>query len=91
MGAVLQLLGGSLSVVLHGSGVAAITVCLVIAVVLPFALFASVGRGYLLPMGMAVLTLIMSNFIMVVGWACLQRISGGKMPTRTVGYRYSHS
>jgi len=44
-----------------------ITVCLVIAVVLPFALFASIGRGYLLPMGVAILTLIMANLIMVVG------------------------
>ena len=69
MGAIMQLPGGSLSVILHGSTVAAITVCLVIAVVLPFAFFASVGRGYMLPMAVAVLTLIMANLIMVVGWA----------------------
>jgi ABC-2 type transport system permease protein len=69
VGAIIQLPGGSTSVILHGSIVTAITVCLVIAVVLPFALFASVGRGYLLPMGVAVLTLIMANFMMVVGWA----------------------
>jgi ABC-2 type transport system permease protein len=69
MGAMIRLPGGSLSVILHGSIVATITACLVIAVVLPFALFASVGRGYLLPMGVAVLTLIMANLMMVVGWA----------------------
>jgi ABC-2 type transport system permease protein len=69
IGAIIQLPGGSLSVILHGSTVTAITVCLVIAVVLPFALFASVGRGYLLPMGVAVLTLMMANLMMVVGWA----------------------
>ena len=69
MGAIIQLPGGSLSVILHGSAVAAITVCLVIAVVLPFALFASVGRGYMLPMALAILTLIMANMMMVVGWA----------------------
>ena len=69
MGAIIQLPGGSLGVILHGSAVAAVTVCLVIAVVLPFAFFASVGRGYLLPMGVAVLTLITANLIMVVGWA----------------------
>jgi ABC-2 type transport system permease protein len=69
VGAIIQLPGGSISVLLHGSTVTAITVCLVIAVVLPFALFASVGRGYLLPMGMAVLTLIMANLMMVLGWA----------------------
>jgi ABC-2 type transport system permease protein len=69
IGAIIQLPGGSLSVILHGSTVTAITVLLVIAVVLPFALFASVGRGYLLPMGVAVLTLMMANLMMVVGWA----------------------
>ena len=69
MGAILRLPGGSLSVILNGSAVAAITICLVIAGVLPFALFASVGRGYLLPMALAVLSLIMANMMMVVGWA----------------------
>jgi len=69
MGAIIQLPGGSLSVIINGITVAAITVCLVIAVVLPFALFASVGRGYLLPMAVAILTLIMANMMMVVGWA----------------------
>lgn len=69
MGLILRLPGGSLSVILHGSCVAAVTAGLTIAVVLPFALWASVGRGYLLPMGMAVLALIMSNLIMVLGWA----------------------
>jgi ABC-2 type transport system permease protein len=68
MGAIIQLPGGSLSVVLRGSIVAAIAACLCIAVVLPFALFASVGRGYLLPLGVAVLALIMANLVVVVGW-----------------------
>ena len=69
IGAIIQLPGGSLSVILHGSTVVAITVCLIIAVVLPFALFASVGRGYLLPMALSVLTLITANLMMVVGRA----------------------
>ena len=68
MGAIIQLPGGSLSVILHGSTVAAIAACLCIAVVLPFALFASAGRGYLLPLGMAVLALITANLVVVVGW-----------------------
>ena len=68
MGAIIQLPGGSLSVILHGSTVAAIAACLWIAVVLPFALFASAGRGYLLPLGMAVLALITANLVVVVGW-----------------------
>jgi ABC-2 type transport system permease protein len=69
MGAIIQLPGGSSGVILKGSSSAALTICLVVAVVLPFAFFASLGRGYLLPMAMAVLTLIMANLIMVVGWA----------------------
>jgi ABC-2 type transport system permease protein len=69
VGLILQLPGGSHSVILHGSTVAVITFCLTIAVVLPFAFFASVGRGYILPMALAVLTLITANLIMVVGWA----------------------
>ena len=68
MGAIIQLPGGSLRVILQGSTLVAITACLVIAVILPFALFASVGRGYLLPMGVAILTLIMANLVVVVGW-----------------------
>jgi ABC-2 type transport system permease protein len=69
IGVLIQLPGGSSGVILHGSAVIAITVCLVIAVVLPFALLASVGRGYLLPMGVAVLTLITANLVMVIGRA----------------------
>jgi len=69
MGALIQLPGGSFRVILHGTTVLAITACLVIAVILPFALVASVGRGYMLPMAVAVLTLIMANLIMAAGWA----------------------
>ena len=35
---------------------------------MPFALFASVGRGYLLPVGVAVLTVMMANLVVVIGW-----------------------
>jgi ABC-2 type transport system permease protein len=69
MGALIQLPEGSFSVVLHGSAVAAITTGLTIIAVLPFALLASVGRGYLLPLGVAVLTLIFANIVMIVGYA----------------------
>lgn len=68
IGAVIQLPGGSFSVILQGIKVTAITASLIIVVVLPFSLFASLGRGYLLPIGVAVLTLIMANLIMVIGW-----------------------
>ena len=68
VGAIINLPQGSFSVILHGSATMAITACLVIATVLPIALFASVGRGYLLPMGVAILALIMANLVMVLGW-----------------------
>jgi ABC-2 type transport system permease protein len=37
-------------------------------VVIPFAFFASLGRGYLLPVGMAILALMMANLVAVAGW-----------------------
>ena len=68
-GALLGLPEGSPAVLLHGGIVMMITSCLVIVVVLPFALFASVGRGYLLPIGVAILTLILANLAAVIGLA----------------------
>jgi ABC-2 type transport system permease protein len=69
MGVIIKLPGGSLDTILHGSIVTLVTAGLTIAVVLPFAFFASIGRGYLLPMGVAILSLITANVLMVVGWA----------------------
>jgi ABC-2 type transport system permease protein len=67
-GALLQLPQGSTSATLQGSLNIAITAGLVFLVVTPFALFASLGRGYLLPLAMAVLALIAANLVMVIGW-----------------------
>jgi ABC-2 type transport system permease protein len=68
MGALMQLPQGSVSVLLHGSKVVAVAAGLAIAVVLPMALFASVGRGYLLPISAAILALMMANVAVVIGW-----------------------
>jgi ABC-2 type transport system permease protein len=68
MGAVIKLPGGSFSIIFQGVLLAALTACLVMVVVTPFALFASVGRGYLLPLGMAVLLMMMTNFVAIAGW-----------------------
>jgi len=68
MGALIRLPGGSLAVIIQGSLTVLITACLVIIAILPFALVASLGRGYLLPLGVAVLTLILTNFVAIVGW-----------------------
>jgi ABC-2 type transport system permease protein len=68
MGALIQLPGASLSIIVQACGVYAITSGLAILVVLPFAFFASAGRGYLLPVGLAVLTLMMANVMAIAGW-----------------------
>jgi ABC-2 type transport system permease protein len=71
MGVMLRLPGVSLEVIRQGSQVVALTACLVTVVVMPFAFFASAGRGYLLPIGMAVLALMMANLVVVLGWGDL--------------------
>jgi len=68
MGAIIKLPGGSISIILHGSTLVMITAGLVIAVALPFALFASMGRGYLLPIGVAILMFMMTNLVAIIGW-----------------------
>jgi ABC-2 type transport system permease protein len=68
MGAIIHLPGGSTGVILQGSARVAVTACLVIAVAPPFALFTSIGRGYLLPLGLAILTLMMTNLVAIAGW-----------------------
>jgi ABC-2 type transport system permease protein len=68
MGAVINLPGGSFDTILQSIFLVLITDCLVIAVSLPFALVASAGRGYILPLGLAVLTLILTNVVAIAGW-----------------------
>ncbi len=92
MGFLIQLPGGSPGAILQGSFVVVVTGCLTIAVILPFGLFASMGRGYLLPMGMAILILMMSNIVAMVGWgeyfpwAVAGLSSQGKEPMPIVSY-----
>ncbi len=64
----LRLPGGSLPVLLQGSSRLALTACLTILVVTPFAFFASLGRGYFLPIGAAILILMLTNLVALVGW-----------------------
>jgi ABC-2 type transport system permease protein len=68
MGLLLGLSGGTSDVIWQGVQLVAITGCLVIGVTMPFALFASVSRGYLLPIGMAILAVMMANLVVVLGW-----------------------
>ncbi len=67
-GAMIQLPGGSVGVVFHGIVVLAMSALLAIAVALPFAFFASAGRGYLLPVGLAIIIMIMTNLLAIIGW-----------------------
>lgn len=68
VGAVIRLPQGSWNELLQGCGLTALTTLLTITVCLPFALLASTGRGYLLPLGGAILALILANVAMVAGW-----------------------
>jgi ABC-2 type transport system permease protein len=67
VGGMSNLPGGSTAVIFQGSLVVAITAGLTILVVTPFALFASIGRGYLFPLGIAILALISANIAAVAG------------------------
>lgn len=67
MGLLLKLPGGSPEVILKGIGTIATTAGLAILTAFPFAWVASIGRGYLLPLGLVVLILMMSNFVALTG------------------------
>jgi ABC-2 type transport system permease protein len=68
LGMLIRLPCGSPAVILHGAGLLALTSAMSIILVLPFGFFASLGRGYLLPIGIAVLTLILGNLSITLGW-----------------------
>lgn len=68
MGALIGLPRAASGVFVQGAVTLLITVCLSALVILPFAFFASLGRGCLLPLGAAVLTLILANLAVVAGW-----------------------
>ncbi len=69
LGGLFQLPGGSTSVLLQGLAHVGISACLGIIAGLPFAFFASLGRGYLFPIGVLVLTMILTNLVTAAGWA----------------------
>ncbi len=68
LGAFIQLPGGSPAVILHATGLLVVTSVMSIILVLPFGFFASLGRGYLLPIGIAILTVILGNLSITLGW-----------------------
>jgi ABC-2 type transport system permease protein len=68
LGAAIGLSQGTTEVLWHGAITLAVAACLVIVDVFPFAFFASVGRGYLLPMGVVLLVFVPGNVLAVAGW-----------------------
>jgi len=68
LGAIIHLPLGSPALFIHSSLAIAVTALLVMLSVTPVALFASLGRGYLLPLGLMVLLIAISNMIALLGW-----------------------
>ena len=58
----------SVQVILQGGVTLAITAILTIAVVTPIIFFASAGHGYLPPMGVALLALLLAQVVAAAGW-----------------------
>ena len=68
LGAAIGLPQGTSEVFWHGIVTLALASCLVIVVILPFAFFASIGRGYLLPIGIVLLVIVLGNVVAIAGW-----------------------
>jgi ABC-2 type transport system permease protein len=68
LGAAIGLPQGSTGLFFHRTATLAIIACMAIVVAFPIAFFASVGRGYLLPMGIAALGVVLTNLIVYAGW-----------------------
>jgi len=68
MGVALRLPQGSVDILFKGGLVLLIGGLMIIVAVLPFAFFASAGRGYLLPIGIAIMVMILGNVLNVAGW-----------------------
>jgi ABC-2 type transport system permease protein len=68
LGALLQLPEGNPAVIAEGLVTVLIAALLVAAVMTPVALFAGLGRGYLLPLGMTILFVLFANVLAVAGW-----------------------
>jgi ABC-2 type transport system permease protein len=92
LGRIMALPGGTAQVILQGSGICLITACLTIVATLPFAFVASGGRGYLAPVGLAILTVMMTNIVVIAGrgeyfpWSVPALYAEGKSALPHVSY-----
>ncbi len=68
MGMLIGLPGATPAIVFRGIGITILAAILTVAAIFPFALFASIGRGYLLPIGVGVLTVMATNLVIIAGW-----------------------
>ncbi len=86
IGILLKLPGASTPAFFQGSALVAVTALLVIPGVMPFAFFASLGRGYLLPIAVAALVLMTMNLTLILGrgdtfpWTIPLMYAQGKPP-----------
>jgi ABC-2 type transport system permease protein len=67
IGGVINISGWSSKIAFQSAGKFTVTSLLTLLLCTPVAFFASYGRGYLLPMGFVILTLITANFTGLVG------------------------
>lgn len=92
LGFALQLPLGSAEILLNALRITAVSAGLGILVMLPFAFLASAGRGYLLPVGVIVLALGLTNLFSVIGygsffpWAVPMYYAQAKSPLPAVSY-----
>jgi ABC-2 type transport system permease protein len=68
LGTAIGLPQGTTEVFWHGIVTLAVAACLIIVDILPFAFFASIGRGYLLPVGIVLLVIVLGNVVSIAGW-----------------------
>ena len=67
-GSLLKMPGLSPGLLLQGALLIGVTALLAALAALPFAFFASVGRGYLLPIGAAGFAMLLTNLAIILGW-----------------------
>lgn len=68
LGLLIGLPQGNATVLWQGTQTFGATALLVAAVMTPVAFFASIGRGYLLPVGVTLILIIFANVLVVAGW-----------------------
>lgn len=90
VGAAVALPSTSAEVLRQGTTTMAMTAGLTIALATPIAFFASAGRGYLPPMGAAILALLLAQLVAVTGWGEFFPWSVPALYAGVAGPEYGH-